>query len=119
MKTLALLQTVLAFLITVSVAAPENTATPDPVYGEYPKNYKQIVQRWLEKQLVDPASAKIEWLGEPKPAELPDAGGKRIYGYRVDFKVNSRNRFGAPTGMQTHGAFIRDGAVIKGFGFGF
>ena len=38
-------------------------------------------------------------------------------GYLVEFKVNSRNRFGAYTGMQKHGALIRDGKVIKATGF--
>ena len=45
--------------------------------------------------------------------------GEHQYGYLVTFRVNSRNRFGASTGMQTHGALIRDGEVIKGVGFGF
>jgi len=35
------------------------------------------------------------------------------------FKVNARNRFGAFTGKQEHGALIRDGQVIKGLGFGY
>jgi hypothetical protein len=33
--------------------------------------------------------------------------------------VNARNRFGAFTGKQEHGALIRDGKVIKGLGFGY
>jgi hypothetical protein len=35
----------------------------------------------------------------------------------VNFKVNARNRFGAYTGKQKHGALIRNGEVIKGIGF--
>ena len=44
---------------------------------------------------------------------------KPLYGYLVNFKVNARNRFGAYTGMQSHGALIRNGEVIKGLGFGY
>jgi hypothetical protein len=96
--------------------------TPSPAdaerYGPYPSNYKEIVMKWLETQLLDAASARIEWEGEPKPADL----GKKdqhVYGWLVNFKVNARNRFGVYTGKQKHGALIHDGEVIKGLGFGY
>jgi hypothetical protein len=93
----------------------------DPaVYGDYPKNYQEIITNWLATVLADAPSAQIEWTSPPKPADLPDKkSGKKLFGYLVEFKVNSRNRFGAYTGMQKHGALIRDGQVIKGTGFGF
>ena len=93
---------------------PENTER----YGAYPTNYKEIVMRWLDTQLIDSGSARIEWGGDPKPTNLgtPD---KPLFGYLVNFKVNARNRFGAYTGMQNHGALIRNGQVIKGLGFGY
>jgi hypothetical protein len=95
------------------------TPTPDPErYGPYPTNYKEIVTKWLGTQLIDPDSARIEWTEEPKPADL-GRNGEHLYGYLVHFKVDARNRFGAYTGKQTHGALIRNGEVIKGFGFGF
>ena len=100
---------------------PKSRSIADPaLYGEYPKNYQEIITNWLETKLVDPPSAQIEWTSAPKPADLPEKkGGKPLYGYLVEFKVNSRNRFGAYTGKQKHGALIRDGQVIKGTGFGF
>jgi hypothetical protein len=119
---------VIAFLVLFAFVCPvlmaaESTEIEligDPaVYGEYPKNYKEIVTKWLETKLADPASAQIQWLAPPHPADLPGPGGKRMRGYLVEFKVNSRNRFGASTGLQKHGALIRDGLVIKGTGFGF
>jgi hypothetical protein len=67
-------------------------------YGPYPTNYKEIVMKWLDKQLI-----------EDKP----------VYGYLVNFKVNARNRFGAYTGSQSHGALIYNGEVVKGLGFGY
>ena len=87
-------------------------------YGPYPTNYKEIVTKWLETQLIDADSARIEWDGEPKPANL-GTEDKPLYGYLVNFKVNARNRFGTYTGMQSHGALIRNGEVIKGVGFGY
>ncbi len=89
------------------------------VYGEYPKAYQEIIKSWLATKLADPESAVIEFTSTPRPADLPSADGKRLYGYLVEFKVAARNSFGAYTGKQKHGALIRDGVVVKGTGFGF
>ena len=115
----------LAFLVCVSfmavIAAPQARAEQQgdvASYGPYPTNYKEIVTKWLETQLLDPNSARIEWTEEPKPADL-GKDGQHLYGYLVHFNVNARNRFGAFTGKQKHGVLIRDGKVIKGLGFGY
>src|SRR5690242_2609029 len=80
------------------------TPAPDPErYGQYPTNYKEIVMKWLDAQLIDSGSARIEWNGDPKPANA-GTPEKPLYGYLVNFRVNARNRFGTYTGMQTHGA---------------
>ena len=86
-------------------------------YGPYPTNYKEIVMKWLDTQLIDATSARVEWGDDPKPASF--GKDKPVYGYLVNFKVNARNRFGAYTGMQSHGALIRNGEVVKGLGFGY
>jgi len=87
-------------------------------YGPYPTNYRVIVMKWLDTQLIDAGSARIEWTGDPKPTNL-GTNDKPLYGYLVNFKVNARNRFGSYTGLQSHGALIRNDAVIKGLGFGY
>ena len=87
-------------------------------YGSYPANYKEIVTQWLSKQLVDPASARIDWNGEPKPTNM-GRQGERLYGYMVNFTVNARNRFGVYTGKQKHAVLIRNSEVIKHFGFAY
>ena len=124
MKTVALV--VLAAFAASALMAAETTeidVIADPaVYGDYPKNYQEIITNWLATVLADAPSAQIEWVSAPKPTTLPDKkSGKRLVGYLVEFKVNSRNRFGAYTGMQKKNVVIRDGKVIKatGFGFGF
>jgi hypothetical protein len=121
MKAIAvLLLFAFAFPTLIRAETTEVEVIADPAtYGEYPKDYKEIVMKWLETKLVDPKSAQIEWSSAPKPADLPGPNGKRLYGYLVEFKVSSRNRFGAYTGKQKHGALLRDGQVIKGTGFGF
>ena len=105
-------------LIQAETTEIEIVADP-AIYGEYPRAYQEIIMRWLETKLADPKSAQIEWTSAPKPADLPGPNGKRLFGYLVEFKVSSRNRFGAYTGKQKHGALIRDGIVIEGTGFGF
>lgn len=70
----------------------------------------------MRQNLVDADSARIEWEGDPKPADL-GKDGEHFYGWLVNFKVNARNRFGTYTGKQSHGALIRDGQVVKGIGF--
>jgi hypothetical protein len=110
------------FLSVLSVAVLSVVAETTPVdetrYGPYPSNYKEIVTKWLETQLIDAGSARIEWEGDPKPADLGKKG-EPLYGWVVNFKVNARNRFGVYTGKQSHGALIRNGEVIKGLGFGY
>ena len=95
------------------------TPTPDTArYGVYPIGYKDIVMQWLNKQLIDPDSARIEWSGDPKPSDM-GKGTEAVSGYLVNFTVNARNRFGAFTGKQKHSVLIRNGEVIKSMGFGY
>jgi len=109
------LAVVLIYLLALSAVA-QNV---DPALcGPYPKNYKEIVWNWMQGVLLDADSAKIEWQGDPRPADL-GKNGQHIYGWLVEFHVNSRNRFGQYTGKQSHGTLIRDDHVIKGIGFGY
>jgi hypothetical protein len=117
MKSLAL--PVCILLMSTATHVMAENPPPDPsLCGPYPTNYKEIVNKWLETQLIDAGSARIEWNGDPKPADL-GTKDEHLYGYLVNFAVNARNRFGAYTGKQNHGALIRNGEVIKGLGFGF
>ena len=116
-KTLRFSRFVFALLVTAVAASAEDPPNLDPWYGTYPTEYKRIVNRWLETHLVDPISAVVEWLGEPKATEVPVIGGTPLRGELAELKVNARNQFGAPTGKQKHRVLIRDGEVIKTTGF--
>ncbi|MFL6589748.1 MAG: hypothetical protein ACJ8M4_06205 [Chthoniobacterales bacterium] len=93
----------------------------DPkLHGSYPTNYQEIITNWLQTALVDAASAQIEWISGPKPGTLPEKkNGDPLFGYLVEFRLNSRNRFGAYTGMQRKTVLIHDGQVVKTKGFAF
>src|SRR3954447_19137110 len=97
---------------------PETPVSDKSLCGPYPKYYKEIIWNWMQAALVDANSAKIEWEGEPACNDS-GAKGEHVYGWLVKFKVNSRNRFGAYTGKQSHAALIKDDKVIKAFGFGY
>jgi len=105
-------------MCTANSLCAETPSADTERYGRYPTDYKEIVMKWLDTQLIDASSARIEWSGDPQPANL-GTKDQPLYGYLVNFKVNARNRFGAYTGMQSHGALIRNGDVIKGLGFGY
>ena len=90
------------------------------LHGPYPTNYQEIITNWLQTVLIDAPSAEIEWLTVPKAGTMPEKqNGNPLFGYLVEFKLNSRNRFGALTGKQRKTVLIRDGQVIKAKGFGF
>jgi len=41
--------------------------------------------KWLNDQLIDAESARIEWGGDPKPVDL-GKNGQHLYGYLVQLK---------------------------------
>ena len=106
----------LVFMAPGESAMPAATANPQQ-YGIYPIAWKEIVTRWLNDKLVNPESAQIEWLGDPKAVDLIKKG-QHNYGYLVELKVNSRNRFGGYTGKQKYSVLLRNGEVVKADGFG-
>ena len=121
MKALVSLSLISAVAVGLSVVGSLNAQTPAPDtarYGPYPTNYKEVIMRWLSKQLIDPDSARIEWNGEPKPSDV-GKGSEAVSGYLVNFTVNARNRFGTYTGKQKHSVLLRNGEVIKSMGFGY
>ena len=121
MKALVSLSLICAVAFGLSGGSSLSAQTPSPDtarYGPYPTDYKAVVMIWLNKQLIDPDSARIEWKGEPKPTDL-GKGGQAVSGYLVNFTVNARNRFGLYTGKQKHSVLNRNGEVIKSMGFAY
>jgi hypothetical protein len=121
MKALVSESLICALALGMTFVASLNAQTPPPDtarYGPFPTYYKEIIMQWLNTQLIDPDSARIEWNGEPKPSDM-GKGSEAVSGYLVDFTVNARNRFGSYTGKQKHSVLIRNGGVIKSMGFGY
>ena len=118
MKGLAFYGAILFLVGSLLGQGQQSSPADAALYGSYPSNYKEIVMKWLSERLVDAASARIDWQGDPRPADL-GKNGEHLYGYLVQFRVNARNQFGTYTGMQQHGALIKNGEVIKGLGLGY
>src|SRR3989440_12640509 len=121
MKALVSESLICAVALGIMSAATLNAQTPSPDtarYGPYPTYYKEIVMQWLNKQLIDPDSARIEWSGDPKPTDVGKSS-EAASGYLVNFTVNARNQFGSYTGKQKHSVLIRNGEVIKSMGFAY
>ena len=94
-------------------AAPGTPAAipPDsPKYGVYPIAYREIITKWLSDRLLDPSTAKLEF-SEPQAGEIKTKAG-RASGYSVEFRVNSRNKFGMYTGFQKFRVLIKNGEII-------
>lgn len=115
----ALFATLIYVSVLASALAQEATPTPrvsvpkyDQKYGVYPIAYREIITKWLSERLLDAGSAKIEF-SEPKPVEVRVKGGQTFLGYSVEFRVNSRNRFGMYTGFQKHRVLIRNGEILS------
>jgi hypothetical protein len=121
MKTVALL-IMLGFCAVGGLSAQTGNLDvgADPkLHGPYPTNYQEVINNWLQTVLIDAPSAQIEWISGPKPGTMPEKkGGNPLFGYLVEFRLNSRNRFGAYTGMQRKTVLIHDGQVVKAKGFG-
>ena len=89
---------------------PASIPPDSPKYGVYPIGYREIITRWLGERLSNPASAKLEF-GQPVAGQVTQKG-VRASGYRVEFRVNSRNRFGTYTGFQRYQVLIKNGEII-------
>ena len=56
-------------------------------------------------------ASRIDWQGEPKPADMPAENGKHLSGYLVIFNAPDR------AGVKTRSVLIRDGAIVSNSGF--
>ncbi|MEP6809263.1 MAG: S1/P1 nuclease [Chthoniobacterales bacterium] len=99
---------------------PMPTAAPVAVspYGSFPTDYKAVVIGWIRANVPNAASLNIQWqTSEPKPADLPGPGQRKLYGYLVIFSLSPRTANGVPARGVTHAALIHDGQVVQANGF--
>ncbi len=81
-------------------------------YGNYPDNYKTLIEIATKDTLKDPDSAKFSDWFSPKKEVMFD-GGKPLFGYSVCFNLNAKNSYGGYTGKQAYWAMIKNGEVKR------
>ncbi len=98
-------------LLLISCVPPTREELAGADYGNYPSNYKETIKSYLNRNLKDPDSAKIEYLNEPRTAWSTWGGGKK-FGYAVCANVNSKNSFGGYTGYKIGYYLIKNDTII-------
>ena len=79
-------------------------------YGEYPKNYQKILKDFLQKNLINHESAKVEFINKPGKISLSQMGSD-YSGYRLCLSINSKNRKSIYTGYKTHLFIIKNSEI--------
>lgn len=90
-------------------SAATATAAPQSDFGKYPSNYREIITVWMKKYGL--GASRIDWQGEPRPAEMPNVSGQHFAGYLIIFNTPDR------AGMKTRSVLIRDGVIVSNSGF--
>ncbi len=109
----------LVLLILLCGCAAMNKPTPEQLananYGSYPSDYKDVIQNYFARVLIDPYSAVYsEWRG-PAQGYVYDMSGV-YFGYRVCVEVNAKNRMGGYTGSAPYFIIINNGHILKSEG---
>jgi len=98
---------------------PTQIATAD--YGQYPDDYKEIVNRWINNTFFDPYSVRDLTISTPEKSYIQDPpllGGATSYGYLITVTCNAKNRMGGYTGKKTSYLLIYNGMIMKQWGEG-
>jgi len=79
-------------------------------YGEYPENYQKILKDFLQQNLINHESAKVEFINKPRKHSITQMGSD-YSGYRLCLSINSRNNKSIYTGYKTHLFIIKNSEV--------
>lgn len=106
----------LVLAVSAPVLAQQEVTVPrakaDPkVYGQYPIAFREILESWMKKKLVDPNSASFEFPSPPQAGQYTTENHKRYLGYIVEFGITARNKFGSFT-KENYRAVIFAGDVL-------
>lgn len=97
-------------LLAACTPSHEEFAAAD--FGDFPTYYDKTVDRWLERQLIDPESRRVDTMREPQQYFWAFSNPK--YGYLVCGSVNAKNRMGGYAGRSNFWAMLRGDRVVSG-----
>lgn len=108
---------IVAVAMTLGLAA---CATPGPYQptaeeaGPPPSDVQASLERWMQANLFDPYSAKVEYVSEPRPGAvwtgLVNQG--HVPAWYVCTAINARNSFGGYTGLKRRALFFDDNDIV-------
>lgn len=88
--------------VALATCAPASAKTEEVPYKYGPapewEHFKQMAEAAVRARLVDPDSAKFEWLTGYKQTAYKPFLASKVYGYAACGLVNSRNRMGGFAG---------------------
>jgi hypothetical protein len=113
----AVAATFLTLSATLVLALPNAKQNEAADHGPYPKEYEQIVQKYIHENFKDPYSIRDLSIQKPSKGWVTGAwifGEKPItYGWEIIFAVNGKNSYGAYNGLEKIDLVVRDGKIIK------
>ena len=116
MQNFLLLFMATAFVMSTAGCTGAPTLTPEQLtgadYGVYPTDYQDVIKRYMNDFLIDPYSARYEFLKGPTRAWHDDFGDIR-FGYAVCAGINAKNRFGGYVGMKPFFFMLHNGVVVR------
>ena len=86
-----------------SIALPERNIVPVNLdnIGNYPDQYQLLLKNYLQSNLPNHESAKLDFINTPQAISISHLGENYV-GYRVCLSINSKNRKNIYGGYKTH-----------------
>jgi len=97
-----------SFILISCTTAPSKEEMMYAYYGDYPVNYKEIVENYMSIRLKDPMSVRYRYLDGPVEAWY-GASPYNKYGYSLCVYINAKNSFGGYTGPKLNYFMINTG----------
>ena len=97
-----------------SKSIPTDEEWANANFGEYPKDYKKIIEERLSNYLFDPHSMILKFTSGPKQMGVRRTtlmGRRGGFGYGVCVWVNAKNKLGGYTGRKMNLFIISNGTV--------
>ncbi len=96
-----------------SIALPERNIVPvnSKEIGNYPDQYQLLLKKYLQKNLLNQDSAKLDFINTPQAISISHLGENYV-GYRVCLSINSKNRKNIYGGYKTHLFLFNNNKII-------
>lgn len=90
---------------------PTDTQIESAVTDAMPADYEAQIRDYWKHRLIDPTSPLFT-LDAPKKGYSTRLGDQVVYGWNVDYRLNSKNRYGGYTGDKWYSAFFKHGRLM-------